>query len=428
MGNYKHSVTLALDKCKGCTNCLKRCPTEAIRIRNGHAEINSATCVDCGECIRICPYRAKKAVSDPLSITENFKYKVALPAPAFYGQFDHLSNINYILKALLDIGFDDVFEVARAAEIVSGYSKRYIRQKDVSKPVISSACPVISRLISIRFPDLIDNVIPMLPPVDIAAKMARREAHRKHLELKDDEIGIFFISPCPAKVSYLQNEAENGHKTVDGVLSMSELYLKIVTKMNGKDIPPLLSRTGRIGIRWAGAGGEARALSKHRFLAADGIENVIDVLENIDNNALPELDFIELDACNGGCVGGVMTMQNPYIAKAQLLHLEKGLPLAVNWDFDEDDDSVEVPDGYFTDEELTYSPPAPLDPDMKKAFQKRIEIQTILDRLPALDCGYCGAPTCRAFAEDVVRGYVQEDDCIVKMRKSMDELRKEDEE
>lgn len=428
MGNYKHSVTLALDKCKGCTNCLKRCPTEAIRIRNGHAEINSATCVDCGECIRICPYRAKKAVSDPLSITENFKYKVALPAPAFYGQFDHLSNINYILKALLDIGFDDVFEVARAAEIVSGYSKRYIRQKDVSKPVISSACPVISRLISIRFPDLIDNVMPMLPPVDIAAKMARREAHRKHPELKDDEIGIFFISPCPAKVSYLQNEAENGHKTVDGVLSMSELYLKIVTKMNGKDIPPLLSRTGRIGIRWAGAGGEARALSKHRFLAADGIENVIDVLENIDNNALPELDFIELDACNGGCVGGVMTMQNPYIAKAQLLHLEKGLPLAVNWDFDEDDDSVEVPDGYFTDEELTYSPPAPLDPDMKKAFQKRIEIQTILDRLPALDCGYCGAPTCRAFAEDVVRGYVQEDDCIVKMRKSMDELRKEDEE
>lgn len=425
MGNYKHSVTLALDQCKGCTNCLKRCPTEAIRIRNGHAEINSANCVDCGECIRICPYRAKKAVSDPLSMIDNFKYKVALPAPSFYGQFDHLNNINYILKALLDIGFDDVFEVARAAELVSGYSRRYIRRKDVARPVISSACPVISRLISIRFPDLIDNVMPMLPPVDIAAKMARGEAHHKHPELRDEDIGIFFISPCPAKVSYLQNEAEQGHKTVDGVLSMSELYLKIVTKMHGREIPPLLSRTGRIGIRWAGAGGEARALSKHRFLAADGIENVINVLENIDNNALPELDFIELDACNGGCVGGVMTMQNPYIAKAQLLHLEKGLPLAVNWDFDEDDDSSDVPDLYFTDEELTYSPPEPLDPDMKIAFQKRIEIQELLDRLPALDCGYCGAPTCRAFAEDVVRGNLREDDCIVEMRKSMDELRKE---
>ena len=420
MGNYKHSVTLAKDKCKGCTNCLKRCPTEAIRIRNGHAEINSDTCVDCGECIRRCPYRAKRAVSDPLSIMEGFRYKVALPAPAFYGQFDHLNNINYILKALLDIGFDDVFEVARAAEIVSGYSKRYIMRPDVKKPVISSACPVIARLVSIRFPDLIDNIMPMLPPVDIAAKMARAEAKEKHPELKDEDIGIFFISPCPAKVSYLQNEAENGRKTVDGVFSMNELYLKIVTKMDDKEVPPLLSRTGRVGIRWAGVGGEARAHSKHRFLAADVIENVIDVLEKMDNYTLPDLDFVELDACNGGCVGGVMTMENAYIAKARLLHLEKGLPLAVNWDFEEDYGSREIPDDFFTDEELTYSPPKPLDEDIKLAFEKRVRIQQILETLPALDCGSCGAPTCRAFAEDIVRGYVTEDDCIVRMKKKQE--------
>ena len=421
MGNYKHSVTLAVEKCKGCTNCLKRCPTEAIRIRDGHAVISSESCVDCGECIRKCPYRAKKAVSDPLSMMNGFKYKVAMPAPAFYGQFDHLNNINYVLKALLDIGFDDAFEVARAAEIVSGYSKRYIKRKDVPKPIISSACPVIARLISIRYPDFIENVMPMLPPVDIAAKLARREAKMKHPELSDEDIGIIFIAPCPAKVSYLQNEAEQGRKLVDGVFSMSELYLKIVTKMKPKEIPPLLSRTGRIGIRWAGAGGEARALSKHRFLAADGIENVIDVLENMDNDTLPDLDFIELDACNGGCVGGVMAMENPYIAKARLLHLEKGLPLSVNWDFEEDDVSDEIPDGFFTDEELTYTPPAALDTDLKKAFQKRIEIQKILEQLPELDCGSCGAPTCRAFAEDVVRGLVTEDQCVVQMRENLNE-------
>jgi len=224
MGNYKHSVTLAVEKCKGCTNCLKRCPTEAIRIRDGHAVISSESCVDCGECIRKCPYRAKKAVSDPLSMMNGFKYKVAMPAPAFYGQFDHLNNINYVLKALLDIGFDDVFEVARAAEIVSGYSKRYIKRKDVPKPIISSACPVIARLISIRYPDFIENVMPMLPPVDIAAKLARREAKMKHPELSDEDIGIFFIAPCPAKVSYLQNEAEQGRKLVDGVLPRTARY------------------------------------------------------------------------------------------------------------------------------------------------------------------------------------------------------------
>ncbi|MBR4933117.1 MAG: 4Fe-4S binding protein, partial [Clostridia bacterium] len=28
MQNYKHSVSLDVSKCKGCTACLKRCPTE----------------------------------------------------------------------------------------------------------------------------------------------------------------------------------------------------------------------------------------------------------------------------------------------------------------------------------------------------------------------------------------------------------------
>ena len=63
---YKHSVSLDLDKCKGCTHCLRRCPTEAIRIRDGHAVINAIQCIDCGECIRVCPYKAKRAICDSL--------------------------------------------------------------------------------------------------------------------------------------------------------------------------------------------------------------------------------------------------------------------------------------------------------------------------------------------------------------------------
>jgi len=426
MDAYKHSVTLNLEKCKGCTNCLKRCPTEAIRIRDGHAQINNDSCVDCGECIRICPYQAKRASYDPLECIWDYKYKVALPAPSLYGQFDHLNDINIVLKGLLDIGFDDVFEVARAAELVSGYSRRYLLREDVAKPVISSACPVIARLISIRFPDLIDNVMPLLPPVDIAARLARKEAMRKRPDLAPEEIGIFFISPCPAKVTYLKQEAANGHKTVDGVLGMSELYLKLLPKMTRDNIPLQLARTGRIGIRWAGAGGEAQALSRHRFLAADGMENVIRVLESIDNGSLPDLSFIELDACNGGCVGGVLTMENPFIAKARLLYMEKGLPEAVNWDFSKRPERTDIPADYFTDEELTYQPPKALDEDMGKAFAKRKQIQEILDKLPDLDCGSCGAPTCRAFAEDVVRGLADESECIVNLRGEIRKLRGEE--
>ena len=112
----KHSVRLDSDKCKGCTTCLKRCPTEAIRIRGGKAFINKDKCIDCGECIRLCPYQAKKATHDDISDLDKFKYKIALPAPSLYGQFNNLDNIGYIIKGLRDIGFDDVFEVACAAE------------------------------------------------------------------------------------------------------------------------------------------------------------------------------------------------------------------------------------------------------------------------------------------------------------------------
>lgn len=425
MANVRHSVALTLEKCKGCTHCLQRCPTEAIRIRDGHAQIKTELCIDCGECIRTCTYQAKHADSDPFEIIENYKYKVALPAPALYGQFDHLGDINYVLEGLLKIGFDDIFEVAQAAELVSGYSRRYIARPDVVKPVISSACPVIGRLISIRYPDLVDNVLPLHPPVDIAAKLARTEVKREHPELSDDDIGIFFISPCPAKVSYLKQEAEEGRKLVDGVLSMTDLYKKLVQVMKRDDTPPRRSQTGRIGIRWAGSGGEARALSKHRHLAASGIENVIAVLDSIDNNTLPDLDFIELNACPGGCVGGVLAVENPFVARSRLLYVEKNMPLAVNWDFNRKQTSTNIPDDYFLEYTLVYEPPELLDEDRRVALQKRMKIGKLAAELPSLDCGACGAPTCHALAEDIVRGTASMDDCVMLRRR--DFVRQSDE-
>ena len=61
MNKFYHSVRLNPDLCKGCINCIKRCPTEAIRVRNKKALINSKFCIDCGECIRVCPHHAKYA-------------------------------------------------------------------------------------------------------------------------------------------------------------------------------------------------------------------------------------------------------------------------------------------------------------------------------------------------------------------------------
>ena len=150
--DFFHSVRLDEDKCKGCINCIKRCPTEAIRVRNGKARISPELCIDCGECIRICPQRAKYAHRDKLEDFGHFKYKIALPAPALYGQFNNLDDTNYILTALKKIGFDDVYEVARGAEIISDATRKWLKENGQGKTIISSACPAVVRLIRVRYP------------------------------------------------------------------------------------------------------------------------------------------------------------------------------------------------------------------------------------------------------------------------------------
>ena len=204
MHSYEHSVLLDESKCTGCTTCLRHCPTEAIRIKDGHAQINPERCIDCGACIRYCPHKAKRAVCSKISDMDRFKWKIALPAPTLYGQFDNLDDIDYVLNGLLKIGFDDVFEVSKAAELVSSYTRIYLGAEGIQKPAISSACPVITRLISLRFPSLADNIIHMLPPMEIAAKLARRRALEKHPELAPEDIGVCFISPALPKSATLR--------------------------------------------------------------------------------------------------------------------------------------------------------------------------------------------------------------------------------
>ncbi len=414
MSEYRHSVSLDAEKCKGCTNCLKRCPTEAIRIRDGHAVIDASRCIDCGECIRICPYKAKRAVYDKRSTIPQKKWTIALPAPTLYGQFDNLDDIDYVLQGLLDLGFDEVYEVACSAEVVSDYTRRYLKQNNVPRPVISSACPVITRLISLRYPMLCDHVLPLLPPIEIAASEARARAIARDPSLTAEDIAVVFISPCPAKVSYVKNREANGTTAIDAVLSISDLYFDLIGVMKKETPPTPVSHSGMVGIGWASSGGEAAAILSDKYLAADGIENVNRVLEEIDNGTIPDLDFVELCACPGGCVGGTMTVANPYIAKARLQSLRRYLPVSQNFAEEEG-----IPDLLVDKEVVAYSPVGVLGTDRLSAIRIMSEIEELAKSLPALDCGSCGAPTCRAFASDVVRGIASLDECIVNMRRRL---------
>ncbi|MGN1092580.1 MAG: [Fe-Fe] hydrogenase large subunit C-terminal domain-containing protein [Monoglobaceae bacterium] len=407
---------LERDLCKGCTNCLKQCPTYAIRIQQGKAKILKERCIDCGECIRVCPYHAKKAATDKFDMLDKFKYKIALVAPAFLGQFTKAEDCNTILTALTDIGFDSVFEVAVGAQEISRKTRELLKENKLQKPAISSACPAVCKLIAVRFPDLIQNIIPLKSPMEVSAEAARIEAVNK-TGLKPEEIGIFFISPCAAKATAVKDERIVKKSNVDGVISIKDTYLKLAQKISIINEVKDISHAGSVGTLWATSGGEAQATEAPRCVAVDGIHNVIKLLEDIEDGKLPNTDYVEALACPGGCVGGPLTAENSFVARARIERICKKMPDEAGGV----DNCVER----MWDGPPAYSPVMKLNDDINIAMQMAIRIEEIVDKLPGLDCGSCGSPSCRTLAEDIVRGYASEDDCIFRLREKYSRLMRE---
>ncbi|HZJ78019.1 MAG TPA: [Fe-Fe] hydrogenase large subunit C-terminal domain-containing protein [Clostridia bacterium] len=414
MADFFHSVRLDEERCMGCTNCIKRCPTGAIRVRNGKAHIIKERCIDCGECIKICPHHAKYADCESLNRIVDYKYRVALPAPTLYGQFNNLEDVNYVLTGLKMLGFDDVFEVAVAAELVSQATDEMLANGELKKPAISSACPAICRLIRMRYPNLIPNMVNLNSPMEVAGKLAREKAV-KETGLKPEEIGVFFITPCPAKITAIKQPIFLKKSNIDGAVAIKDIYPALVKVMDGIVNAEPLNKSGFVGVGWASSGGESSALLGDKYLAADGIENVIKVLEEIEDEKLNNIDFIELNACAGGCVGGSLTAENAYVAKSRIQHLRKGLPVSQNHL-----EGDKMPEYMKWQKPLVGMNIMSLSDDMVEAMQKMKRLKEIEGRLPGLDCGTCGAPSCHDLAEDIVRGFACETDCVFLLRDELD--------
>ena len=407
MKKYDYSVRMDPRLCTGCINCIKRCPTEAIRVRKGKSIINPVQCIDCGECIRICKPHARYARYDKLCAIDGYEYTVALPDPTLLVQFNGLMDPNLLIAALKHLGFDEVFEVAAATEVMIPAVKEYVTEHRDLQPVICSFCPTVVRLIKNQFPNLMDHLLPFVPPFELVADIAVQRA-LKQTGLPREKIGIFYISPCPTSVSWSRSSLGVEKSEIDRVLSISNIYPQLVAAMKtaaGEEYPSV-SRFGVAGLSGAITGGMANSIFRSNFLAADGMENVVKVLECLEDRQLPKAQYVELSICSAGCVGGLFTVENPHFAQNKVYQQMRVLPAIADHT-----DIAETADPQWTSP-LRYEPVLQLSESLEENFAHMNLTEQIFEKLPGLDCGSCGAPSCKAHSEDVAAGTAKLNDCV----------------
>jgi hypothetical protein len=229
-----------------------------------------------------------------------------------------------------------------------------------------------------------------------------------------DDLEVLYLTPCPAKIVSIKQPAEKTRSWIDGAISIADIYAPLfnaVSNLADEDVDACIANEFTFGAGWSMLGEMTKLLGSERGIAVSGLSDVTRILDDIESGRLRGIDFVEASACLGGCIGGSLTVDNMYVARSSVLSMMRkhGDGLVVN----KDDVVAKYREGYyFIQRKLAPRPLPPLDKDISKAIQKKKEKYTIYASLPQIDCGCCGSPTCRAFAEDIVRGRSKIEDCI----------------
>ncbi|MFP4620291.1 MAG: [Fe-Fe] hydrogenase large subunit C-terminal domain-containing protein [Bacteroidales bacterium] len=420
---FHHALKIQKEICIGCAHCMNVCPTGALRVREGKAVLLEERCVDCGECYRSCPVSAISVEQDDFNRIYNFNYSIVLVPEILFGQFPEDIDKNLITEALQEIGFNEVVEVEEAAEILKNTTSEYIRNTDQERPLISAFCPAIVRLIQVRFPSLVDHIILQKPPLNLAAIYYKKKLCDQGID--PDNIGIFYVTQCAAKIAAVKRPVGDTNVNIDGVINLDYLYNKIYSTLKTwKDSRKAASNftddaLSPESVKWSLTHGEADNC-EGRCLAIDGIHNVIEILEKVEDGEMDDVDFLELRACDESCAGGILNPANRFLTVERLRNKAQRLKKAQASD-QKPASGIHDYKRYLL-ENIELQPVSPrsimkLDEDMTRALKKMRKLKDLMNTLPGVDCGVCGTPSCSALAEDIVNHKASLKDCIFIQRK-----------
>ena len=387
-------LRLKKSNCKNCYKCIRHCPVKSIRFSAGQAHIIGDDCILCGHCFVVCPQNAKEIVNDTekVRVMLNSDAPVyASLAPSFIANYEGVG-IESMRKALQQLGFADVEETAIGATMVKREYERMLKTEEHDL-IISSCCHSVNLLIRKYYPSLLKYLADVVTPM---------HAHCKDIKRRHPEAKTVFIGPCVAK----KDEAEESHGMIDAALTFEELteWLKAENITLEKEIIPNDESRARF---FPTVGGILKTMTLdapgYQYMAVDGAENCITVLDDLMKNKKPPRCFIEMSMCAGSCVGGPVmekyhkTPIRDYIAVSEYAGT-KDFPV-------EQPEVVEMKHDY-------------LQIKREKLVPMEYEITEILRDMgkfkpeDELNCGSCGYNTCREKAIAIFQGKADKFMCL----------------